>query len=571
MIQLFTLATFFSSGFSQSGHLDDWQASKMIGITSHGKWGDWWYCPEGTFAIKFQLKIEENKNDGDWTALNGMRFVCSDHKYDSPGAFPRKENGHQSSWGGFGTWRYPWMECNSGSFLTGMKMWSQVDQGNSDDSAANNIWGICDTPLGDSKVEKKTEIRDYKDFEWKGGKSGLKSDSDECPSGYAIAGFRTKVEPHCGACDDTAMNRVQFVCRKFPKCSYLAITDIKLSELNRRIPNAVDYANKNGQHFRKIEGTIDNCESGMPLTWTGKQHNSHERSVEESYSSSESWEKTMGQSMTSEVGVSVGYAIEPEFGLGMEAEFTWMTSKTRSFESTVSKSSEQAKSETVIKAKADETANSFEVPAYQKWGITTVIEAYTTSVDYTAKAQCYRSKAMKHKVGPLKDFKGRYTGVAVARETVLTSDMSGTCANRNSFSKKPAGCKCANVYEDHGWGMPQTGPTDRLMMRLILDRELLILDPKADSNYAINALVDSGVGGEECTDRAVFGGFKTKTGLSNRGTWCYVFAGTCKNEHTVTVDLDAGVDPAVFRWSKDPCMGVKARNRRLDDLIAPLY
>jgi len=544
---LLTLASFFSSGFS-SYISDDWKVSKKIGniAPTHGKWGDWYYCKEGQFATKLQVKVEQNPGQDDWTGLNGIRIACSDQNH-------RLVKNVQSAWADHGTWRYPWAQCEEGHFLTGMQMWTQPGNGGNDDSQANNIWGICNSPLGTTKEIKKTEIVEYKKHEYKGGRSGLVALSDECPPGYGITGFRSKVEAHCGGdCDDTAFNKVQFVCRKFPKCSHIAVTDIKLNELNRRIPNAAEFANKHGQNIRMKIGVIDNCESTEPLTWSGTQQNSHERTVEESYSSATSWEKTMGQSMTSEVGISIGHAVEVEAGLGHEMEFSWSKSRSRSFESTVSKSSEEVKSESVIKTKADETTNVVEVPPYNKWRIQTVMEAYTVSVDYTARAQCYRTKAMRHKIGESIQYSGVYRGVAVARETIKIEDVTGTCLNREGE------CKCANVFEDHGGN----GGNIRAMIRDLLARQ----------NGSGNA-VDGGVGGEECTDQAVDPDLKAKGRFKDRGTWCYVISGTCKNENPITVDLDAGVDPEVFSWSKDPCKNVTPRSRRLEleELAAPLY
>lgn len=42
-----------------------------------GTWSDWVFCPENTFLVGFQLKVEPRQGDGDDTGANGFRGYCS--------------------------------------------------------------------------------------------------------------------------------------------------------------------------------------------------------------------------------------------------------------------------------------------------------------------------------------------------------------------------------------------------------------------------------------------------------------------------------------------------------------
>lgn len=46
-----------------------------------GKWGSWQYCPAGSFAIGYSMKVEDHqgkKSKEDDTAVNGIKLYCSD-------------------------------------------------------------------------------------------------------------------------------------------------------------------------------------------------------------------------------------------------------------------------------------------------------------------------------------------------------------------------------------------------------------------------------------------------------------------------------------------------------------
>lgn len=44
--------------------------------TSWGEWGEWEYCPEGTYAFAFQQKSETYRQWGDNSANNAIKLYC---------------------------------------------------------------------------------------------------------------------------------------------------------------------------------------------------------------------------------------------------------------------------------------------------------------------------------------------------------------------------------------------------------------------------------------------------------------------------------------------------------------
>ncbi|XP_053373904.1 uncharacterized protein LOC123531192 [Mercenaria mercenaria] len=63
------------------GHAETGNVSRVIAtlkVTNGGRWGDWGsvqLCPEGSYAVGYDMKIEP-KCDSDCTALNAVKLVC---------------------------------------------------------------------------------------------------------------------------------------------------------------------------------------------------------------------------------------------------------------------------------------------------------------------------------------------------------------------------------------------------------------------------------------------------------------------------------------------------------------
>jgi len=164
-------------------------------VTSWGDWGNWDDCPAGQFAIGFQLKAEGEQGRGDDTALNSIKLMCGK---------PGSRNTYkfvQSTEGGWGNWREP-LYCDG--LLTGFQLKSEAHQGKGDDTAANNMNGIC--TLSNGQVKK---------LQGDGMHWGHWTAEQHCQHGFAICGIRTQVEGRQGNGDDTSLNNVQMRCCNF--------------------------------------------------------------------------------------------------------------------------------------------------------------------------------------------------------------------------------------------------------------------------------------------------------------------------------------------------------------------
>ncbi|XP_073479121.1 vitelline membrane outer layer protein 1-like [Aquarana catesbeiana] len=164
---------------------------KDINVNNGGKWGVWGkleMCPYNTVASGFELKVEPPQGDGDDTALNVIKLLCTKPGDRTIQAEITSAEGRWGRWTGI-----QW--CPSG-FLVRFALQVERPQGDGDDTAANNIMFQC----SDNNI-----LTGY------GGKWGTFGNwSDMCQSG--ICGIRTLVEPDQGRGDDTALNDVVFRC-----------------------------------------------------------------------------------------------------------------------------------------------------------------------------------------------------------------------------------------------------------------------------------------------------------------------------------------------------------------------
>ncbi len=155
-----------------------------------GVWGDWdtWdFCPQGTFAKGIAARVESTQGNGDDTALNGVHLVCSDRAGTS-----------ESSLVSLGTWGTWGSTQTCSEFLVGAELKVEAPQGNGDDTAANDIRGLC----SDGQVKSSTN----------GGPWGSWQGMRQCPVGTAICGMRGRVELPQGNGDDTGLNGLEVAC-----------------------------------------------------------------------------------------------------------------------------------------------------------------------------------------------------------------------------------------------------------------------------------------------------------------------------------------------------------------------
>ncbi|XP_045182593.2 vitelline membrane outer layer protein 1 homolog [Mercenaria mercenaria] len=167
-----------------------------------GKWGQYDYCAEGTYAIGYDMKIESHRGSGDDTSLNGVRLVCAD--------VDGHVNGEviESTVGKWGSWADETM-CSSrnGSpqFLTSFSLQVEPYMFFKDDTSANYIKFTCRDYVGGSSNELAKPPGNGMYGNWG-------SWSRSCPSYSAVCGISTRVEGHVGIGDDTSLNDVHLHC-----------------------------------------------------------------------------------------------------------------------------------------------------------------------------------------------------------------------------------------------------------------------------------------------------------------------------------------------------------------------
>ena len=153
-----------------------------------GHWGDWtsWStCPDGYAVAGLQTRVEEGANDD--SALNDVNMLCREVVAELPllGQSP-------TSWGKWG----PMETCDG--WATGINIKFQAPQGSGDDSAGNAVEIVCD----DGAKHRSAE-----------GPSGSWRTQQACPGGAFINAFRIRVEePRPEGGDDSALNAIEAKC-----------------------------------------------------------------------------------------------------------------------------------------------------------------------------------------------------------------------------------------------------------------------------------------------------------------------------------------------------------------------
>ncbi|MBV6622418.1 MAG: hypothetical protein KI793_05590 [Rivularia sp. (in: Bacteria)] len=160
-----------------------------------GSWGSWSrpvYCPSGSYAAGYTMRVEPSIGRGDDTALNAIALYC---RYPN-GRYAGRVSPHPGHWG---SWREGVSCRGRGNFLTHFQLKVERYQRSGDDTAANSVAFWCSRG---------------KRIEGNGGGWGRWG---KWKGGYyksAICGVAAKVEPPQGSGDDTALNDLEFTwCR----------------------------------------------------------------------------------------------------------------------------------------------------------------------------------------------------------------------------------------------------------------------------------------------------------------------------------------------------------------------
>ncbi|XP_060556068.1 vitelline membrane outer layer protein 1-like [Ruditapes philippinarum] len=206
ILALFFALVAVSHGDQISGVTTNRTVVKELTVGNGGNYGYWTdpeFCPRGSFASGYNMKIEDNQFAGDDTALNAIKLICTDKSGHPTG------NGITSGQGSFGDWGKT-ETCNqpyhSANFLTAFTLQVEKPQGGGDDTSANFVKFYCRDLAGERN--ETVLYRPPGTGHW--GTYGEWSES--CANGTAICGLTTKIESVQNSGDDTSLNDVVFYC-----------------------------------------------------------------------------------------------------------------------------------------------------------------------------------------------------------------------------------------------------------------------------------------------------------------------------------------------------------------------
>ena len=106
--------------------------------TNPGSWGSWQtmrYCPEGSFAVGYRMRVEPARGtDIDDSALNAVELVCMNDQ----GVLSHVSS-HDGLWGAWNKHGF----CPNGGFITGANMRFESSRGDGDDTAGTALPSPC--------------------------------------------------------------------------------------------------------------------------------------------------------------------------------------------------------------------------------------------------------------------------------------------------------------------------------------------------------------------------------------------------------------------------------------------
>jgi hypothetical protein len=224
--------------------------------TNPGSWGSWQamrYCPEGSFAVGYRMRVEPARgSDIDDSALNAVELVCMNDQ----GTLSRV-SAHDGIWGAWNQDAF----CANGGFVTGANMRFESSRGSGDDTGGNDVIARCSTGA-DIHAPGGTTF---------GAWQGMKT----CPVNTSVCGISVRFESSRGSDDDSAMNAARLACCTNPAPrSKLRITEYTLDGIRARTfsPDAGSYQ----APLLMVEGfdqdntmTIDKMLSELPPDFIG--------------------------------------------------------------------------------------------------------------------------------------------------------------------------------------------------------------------------------------------------------------------------------------------------------------
>jgi len=165
-----------------------------------GLWGsfrsDIRFCPDGSFVSGYRLRSENSQGGGDDTAINDIDLYCS--RPNSNEVIAVIWSDHRN----WGSWSSPTFCRGNDNPVVGFDVREEGPQGGGDDTAINDIDLYCKNGGRYISASVKTTWGSWKPVQ-------------KCPSGYAVVGVLTQVEPQQGGGDDTAMNGIKLFCELY--------------------------------------------------------------------------------------------------------------------------------------------------------------------------------------------------------------------------------------------------------------------------------------------------------------------------------------------------------------------
>ncbi len=166
----------------------------------YGKWKGMTYCPPGTYASGYGIRIEDRQgsnNSDDDSAANSVTLVCKG-KDTGKVIEPLQVSPHAGFWG---TWNHA--ACPDGQYITGLQPRVESPQHKGDDTALNTIQVMCD---------RKSVLRAHT------GHFGDWKPWQHCPVHTAVCGVDLNIEnKQTGSeADNTALNKVKLACCSLP-------------------------------------------------------------------------------------------------------------------------------------------------------------------------------------------------------------------------------------------------------------------------------------------------------------------------------------------------------------------
>lgn len=153
-------------------------------------------CPDNSFVYGYRLRSESSQGQGDDTAINDIELYCRR---------PNSNTVTRKIWSDYrtlGSWSSDAFCQGNDNPVVGFDVREEGSQGSGDDTAINDIDLYCNNGGKYISAPVKANWGSWKPVQ-------------RCPSGQAVVGILTQVEPSQGGGDDTALNGLKLYCKPY--------------------------------------------------------------------------------------------------------------------------------------------------------------------------------------------------------------------------------------------------------------------------------------------------------------------------------------------------------------------